>query len=214
MTVPAKSAPERIQADSALGPVGDFRALERLAVRLNARVPGSIGHSRRVSGLAAAVAIRMRLEAGDVERIAQAGALHDIGKIEVPVNVLNKPSPLTEAEYVLVKSHVGLGAEMVSGLGDDGLVAIIRHHHERFDGSGYPSGLAGERIPLGARIVAVADTFDAVTSVRPYRPAKRRRAALDLLEAEAGTQLDPGVVAAFRGVYSGPRGRLRLRRNR
>jgi HD-GYP domain-containing protein (c-di-GMP phosphodiesterase class II) len=90
----------------------------------------------------------------------------------------------------------------VAGLGDEALTAIVHHHHERFDGGGYPDGPIGKAIPLGARIaVAVADTFDAVTSTRPFRPAIRRREALELLEAEAGTQLDPDVVSAFRAYY-------------
>jgi len=150
----------------------------------------------------------MGLERGDVARIRRAGALHDIGKAEVPLEVLGSPLPLADEEFELVQLHAVAGAKIVSALGDEGLAAMVRHHHERFDGRGYPDGLAGEAIPLGARIVAVADTFDAVTSARPYRPALDHSQALDLLESEAGVQLDPDAVAAFRVHCSGLRGVL------
>ena len=101
------------------------------------------------------------------------------------------------------------GARLACQFGQGDLAPIIRHHHERFDGDGYPDGLAGEAIPLGARIVTVADTFDAATSTRPYREAMAEREALSLLWSEAGRQLDPKVVAAFCAYYSGPRGSLR-----
>jgi HD-GYP domain-containing protein (c-di-GMP phosphodiesterase class II) len=115
----------------------------------------------------------------------------------VAATIINKPGPLSEGEYAMVQVHAEAGAEMLADL-DPELAPIVRHHHERFDGGGYPDGLAGEEIPLGARVVAVADTFDALTSSRPYRSARRRRQAMALLVAEAGTQLDPRVVQAFR----------------
>jgi hypothetical protein len=105
----------------------------------------------------------------------------------------------------VVRRHPVDGAEMVSGLGDPELSAIVRHHHERLDGAGYPDGLRGADIPLGARIIAVADTFDAITSNRPYRPGCRHKKALDVLRAEAGAQLDPHAVRAFLSYYSGRR---------
>ncbi len=110
-------------------------------------------------------------------RIRRAAALHDIGKVETPAAIVNRPGPLSAEEHEVVRGHAELGGSIVAGLGDAELEAIVRHHHERLDGGGYPDGLAGEEIPLGARIVAVADTFDALTSpvptVRPSASARR-----------------------------------------
>lgn len=187
---------------SGLAPRSQARELARLAAELETRVPGSAGHSRRVGIYAAGTAKRMGLSPAQVARVRRAAELHDIGKVETPVEIVNKPGPLSAAEYAVVRRHADLGGWIVAGLDDPELAAIVRHHHERPDGHGYPDGLAGEKIPLGARIVAVADTFDAVVSGRPYRPAKRVREALQLLEAEAGAQLDPDAVEAFRRFHS------------
>ncbi len=191
----------------------DFYALDRLtAERLDVHMPGSFGHSRRVARLAGATARQLGLGAEEVTRVRRAGAFHDVGKVEVPVEIINKPGPLTAEEFTVVKRHATAGARMVAAAGEDEeLAAMVLHHHERYDGSGYPDGLAGEAIPIGARIVAVVDTFDAVTSSRPYRPAMGRREALTLLRQEAGRQLDPRVVDAFCRRYSGLRGILGLR---
>jgi putative nucleotidyltransferase with HDIG domain len=181
------------------------RLLERLSRALEARDPRTHGHSRRVARHAAAIAKRMSLPREEVARIRTAAVLHDVGKIDTPKEIIDKPGPLSDAEYEVVKRHAQVGAQMVAALGDARLTAFVRNHHERVDGDGYPDGLAGEEIPLGARIIAVADTFDAVTSVRPYRQAMAHREALALLAAEAGTQLDPDVVRGFRRYYSGYR---------
>src|SRR5947209_4386331 len=117
------------------------------------------------------VARKLGLASGEVARIQAAAAVHDVGKLRIPPEVLNKPDKLTPEEFAVAKRHAEQGALIVACLGDPALTEIVRHHHERFDGGGYPSGLAGEAIPLGARVVAVADTFDAMTSVRPYRLA-------------------------------------------
>jgi putative nucleotidyltransferase with HDIG domain len=161
------------------------------------------GHSRRVSAAAARVAKRLGLEREEVARVRRAALLHDVGKAEIPVDILNRPGPLDPEDLALVRTHTVVGARMTAPLGDERLTAIIRHHHERLDGSGYPYGLRGDEIPLGARIVAVADTFDAATSVRTYHGAMGRREALRLLESEAGETLDPEVVEAFRVGRSG-----------
>jgi two-component system cell cycle response regulator len=190
-------------------PKSPQRKLENLASGLELRVPGAAGHARRVARLAGATAKRLGLRREEVGRIRRAALLHDIGKLETPAAVVNKPGPLDAEEFVLVKRHSIAGERMVARLGDPELAAIVRHHHERFDGKGYPDGLAGEQIPLGARILAVADTFDALTSARPYRPASRPNDALDLLSVVAGEQLDPEVVEAFAGYYSGRRAALR-----
>jgi hypothetical protein len=181
------------------------RALEQLAASLEARDPYTHGHSRRVARYATMIARRMGLAQAEVGRIRAAAAMHDVGKIETPIAVLHKPGRLTDAEFDAIKRHPVDGARLVARVGDDELTAIVRHHHERLDGTGYPEGLTGSGIPLGARIIAVADTFDAITSERPYRPAKAHKAALEILRREAGKQLDPDAVSAFCTVYFGRR---------
>jgi HD domain len=179
--------------------------LRRLARAVEAQDPYLSGHSRRVARYVTIVADRLGLPRAEVERIGAAALIHDVGKVGVPAAVLNKPGRLTDAEYEIVKRHPVLGAQLVAALDDPDVAAIVRHHHERLDGGGYPDGLAGGQIPLGARIVAVADTFDAVTSARPYRPAARHKKGLDILLQEAGTQLDSDAVRAFVAHYSGRR---------
>jgi putative nucleotidyltransferase with HDIG domain len=174
------------------------RELERIAAGLERRVPGSAAHLRRVSLHAAGVAKRMGLPREQIERIRRAGALHDIGKVETPVEIVNKPGPLSEAEFAVVRRHAVVGAWMVAGLGDEELAAIVRHHHERLDGRGYPDGLAGEEIPLGSRIIAACDAYDAMFSERAYDKARPPEVAIAELVAHAGTQFDPRVVQALR----------------
>ncbi|MBV9336004.1 MAG: HD-GYP domain-containing protein [Solirubrobacterales bacterium] len=183
-----------------------FGILSQLAIALEAQDAYTNGHSRRVAGHAVIVARRMGLTSEKVSRLRAAAAIHDIGKVRIPPDVLDKPGRLTSAEFELVKRHAEAGAEIVACLGDPELTAIVRHHHEHFDGTGYPGGLAGERIPLGARIIAVADTFDAMTSVRPYRPAASHKQALEALLAASGTQLDPAGVRAFPSLLLGQQG--------
>jgi putative nucleotidyltransferase with HDIG domain len=179
--------------------------LEQLASDLEARDPYTHGHSRRVARYATMIAKRMGVGGEQLARIRTAAALHDVGKLETPTAVLHKPGRLTESEFAIVKEHPVTGAQMVSILEDPELETIVRHHHERLDGTGYPDRLAGDQIPLGARIISVADTFDAITSARPYRAARPHREALKILRAEAGTQLDGDAVNAFCSVYSGRR---------
>ncbi|MDQ3632694.1 MAG: HD-GYP domain-containing protein [Actinomycetota bacterium] len=179
--------------------------LTQLTSGLEARDPYTHGHSRRVARLAANIAKRMGLSREEVAKIRAAGAMHDVGKAKTPVAVLRKESRLTDEEYAIMKRHAADGAVMVSTLRDDELTAMVRHHHERLDGTGYPDRLAGEAIPIGARILAVADTFDAITSTRPYRPAHAHKEALAILAAGAGTQLDPDAVRAFVSSYAGRR---------
>ena len=179
-----------------------MRLLQRLATDLEASDPYTHGHSRRVARYASMIASQMGLAQSEVAKIRAAAALHDVGKINTPIAILHKPGRLTEEEFAVVKRHPVDGARMIGlEVEDEQLVSIVRHHHERLDGTGYPSGLTGAEIPLGARIIAVADTFDAITSERPYRDAKPHKAAIDILRAEAGTQLDPNAVRAFCSVY-------------
>lgn len=176
--------------------------LSELAAELEARDPYTHGHSRRVARHAVVIAIRMGLGEHHVATIRAAAALHDVGKINTPRAVLHKPGRLTEVELGLIELHPVDGAEIVSTLGDPELTAMVRHHHERLDGTGYPDGLSGDQIPLGARIIAVADTFDAITSTRPYRPARTHEAAMEILEEEGGLRLDEAGVQALRAYYS------------
>jgi putative nucleotidyltransferase with HDIG domain len=179
--------------------------LERLSGALESRDLYTHGHSRRVTRHSYRIARQLGLAAADAARVRTAAALHDVGKIETPREVLNNPERLTDEEFLVIQRHPVDGARLVAALGDDELTAMVRHHHERLDGSGYPEGLVGGAIPLGARVIAVADTFDALTSNRPYRTGCRHKKALDILRAEAGTQLDPDVVTAFLSYYSGRR---------
>ncbi|HEX5980221.1 MAG TPA: HD-GYP domain-containing protein [Thermoleophilaceae bacterium] len=188
-----------------LDPARKAALLERLSSALESRDLHTHGHSRRVTRHSYRIARRLGLSAAEAARIRTAAALHDVGKMETPREVLNKPARLSDEEFATIKRHPVDGARMVAALGDDELTAMVRHHHERLDGGGYPDGLVGGAIPLGARVIAVADTFDALTSNRPYRTGCRHKKALDILRAGAGTQLDPDVVAAFLSYYSGRR---------
>jgi HD domain len=179
--------------------------LEQLAQALECGDPYTRGHSRRVARYASMTASRMGLSSDEVGRIRLAAALHDVGKVHTPTEILHKPGRLTDEEYTTVKRHPVDGARLVQALDDPALTAIVRHHHERLDGKGYPSGLSGDEIPIGARIIAVADTFDAITSARPYRDASPHKKALAILAKEAGTQLDADAVRAFRSCYTGRR---------
>ncbi|OGL24331.1 MAG: hypothetical protein A3G97_10005 [Candidatus Rokubacteria bacterium RIFCSPLOWO2_12_FULL_69_21] len=175
-----------------------LQSLLGLANALEAKDPYTRGHSERVAGLAQRLARRLGFAPSDARVVAQAGLLHDLGKIGIPESVLRKAGPLTGEEWALMREHPVVGARIVAPLEffADGAL-IIRHHHERQDGSGYPAGLAGGAIPLGARIVAVADVYDALTSERPYRRSLERTEALRRIEAAAERLLDAGIVSAF-----------------
>ena len=159
------------------------------------------GHSRRVAEQAASVAEEMGLDADLVENVRLAGRLHDIGKIGIREDVLNKPSALTAEEYAHVKEHVRIGMEILAPLRHiPEALAFIHDHHEHFDGTGYPRGRKGTDISIGGRILAACDAFDAMTSRRSYREAFDEQATIDRLEAEVGRLLDPAVFAALRQV--------------
>jgi ribonuclease P protein subunit RPR2 len=177
------------------------QSLLGLANALEAKDPYTRGHSQRVGAWGRRLASAMGLPAVEIDTVTEAGLLHDIGKIGVPEAVLRKRGPLAHDEWTLMRNHPLVGAQIVAPFDffAEGAL-VIRHHHERWDGSGYPDGLAGAAIPLGARIVAVADVFDALTSDRPYRPALPRAAALAYLTDEAGRTLDADVVAVLLGL--------------
>jgi HD-GYP domain-containing protein (c-di-GMP phosphodiesterase class II) len=177
------------------------QSLLGLANALEAKDSCTRGHSERVGTRARRIAAALGLPPDEIDTLTQAALLHDIGKIGVPESVLRKRGALDQAEWTLLCNHPLIGAQIVAPFDFfAGGALAIRHHHERWDGSGYPDGLAGAAIPLGARIVAVADVFDALTSDRPYRPALGRDAALLYLTDEAGRTLDPDVVAALLGL--------------
>lgn len=181
------------------------KKLEQLSAALESRDAYTAGHSRRVARHAANMAKRLKLPPEEIARIRTAALLHDVGKIETPREIIDKPGKLTDEEFEVIKLHPRAGAEMVAELNDPELTSIVRHHHERIDGGGYPDGISGDEIPLGARIISVADTFDALTSARPYRAAKAHEFALAIIREESGAQLDADVVAAFDSRYAGHR---------
>lgn len=156
------------------------------------------GHGERVGRASALIARELRMDAGRTEALRFAGILHDVGKLGVPTRLLRKDGPLTPEERRIIELHPEYGHEMVRGIGflEEARAAIL-HHHERLDGSGYPYGLSGDRIPEFARVVAVADAFDAMTSTRSYRRARPVGAALEELERCAGSQFDPRMVRAL-----------------
>ena len=160
------------------------------------------GHQERTSRWAATLAQEMGLSPDRVRSTKMAGLLHDLGKVGTSRHILNKPGRLTEEEFAKIKEHPPLGSIMIMSEIEtlQQLVPVVRHHHERFDGKGYPDGLAGEEIPLEARIIAVVDSFDAMTHERSYRKAMSREEAMAELECCAGTQFDPAVVEAFLAV--------------
>jgi putative nucleotidyltransferase with HDIG domain len=156
------------------------------------------GHSRRVTELSLIVARELGIEGDDLLDIERAAILHDVGKLAVPDAILSKPGPLTPDEWVEMRRHPDVGCQLVRDVPFLSRAAeIIRSHHERFDGTGYPLGLKGDGIPLGARIFSVVDAYDAMTSDRPYRLALSREEALAEIRRQAGTQFDPVVVVPF-----------------
>ena len=171
-----------------------------LAEAVDMRMDTSHEHSRAVAGYAVTIAAELDWDDEALGLLHLAGMLHDVGKVAVPDGILRKPGPLTEVEFDEVRRHSTIGADLVARVeGLDPIVPWIRHSHEHFDGTGYPSGLRGEDIPLAARILLVADAFDAMTSDRPYRDALSHEEALRELEAHAGGQFDPRCVELLVG---------------
>jgi diguanylate cyclase (GGDEF)-like protein/putative nucleotidyltransferase with HDIG domain len=174
-----------------------FRAAASLARAVDARDVYTGSHSQRVAKLAAGVARRLGLPEEDVELTRLAASLHDLGKLAIPEEILRKPGPLTEPERMVLERHPQIGFRMLESLGIDPVADWVLHHHERWDGTGYPDGLPGERIPLGARIIFVADAYDAMTSERVYRRRVAPEQAIAELRRCAGSQFDPVIVDAI-----------------
>jgi putative two-component system response regulator len=193
----------RREAEKAVA-AAQVEILERLALAAEYRDDDTGEHTRRVGKTAAAIAATIGLAADEVELLRRAAPLHDVGKIAIPDAILRKPGRLTGEEFEEIKQHTVKGAAMLAGRGFpllDLAERIALTHHERWDGHGYPHGLAGEAIPLAGRIVAVADVFDALTHERVYKEAWPVEQALEEIRTQAGRQFDPDVVEAFLSTY-------------
>jgi HD-GYP domain-containing protein (c-di-GMP phosphodiesterase class II) len=157
----------------------------------------ALGHNRRVAQLCLQIGRQMAMTTTELRVLARAGLLHDIGKLAIPEQILGKHSPLDESEWTLVKSHPEIGLSILGDSRSRRELLAVLYHHERLDGSGYPYGLSAEAIPIEARIVAAADTYDALTSDRPYRKARAPLDARLVMMEEAGRRLDARVVSAL-----------------
>jgi response regulator RpfG family c-di-GMP phosphodiesterase len=175
-----------------------LNAIKALVFALEAKHKYTEGHSRRVATHAAGIATEMGLSQDEIDQIELAGLLHDIGKIGIRDSILNKAGPLTEEEFEHVKTHPLVAERILQPIDElKDIVKYVKHEHERWDGSGYPDGLEGDKIPLGARIIAAADVFDALTSARAYRGAYRINPALEMMRGGRGSHFDPEVLDAF-----------------
>jgi HD-GYP domain-containing protein (c-di-GMP phosphodiesterase class II) len=180
-----------------------------LVSTIEAKDPYTKLHSHRVTQWSVEIAKAMKLPQGDQDIIKSSGILHDIGKIGIPDSILMKPGKLTGEEYQIIKTHPMIGENIVKPLNFlPKEMAVIRHHHERWDGRGYPDGLKGKDTPLVARILAVADAYDAMTSERVYRKAKKEEVAFFEIQRCSGTQFDPAVVESFVGLIESNGGKL------
>jgi HD-GYP domain-containing protein (c-di-GMP phosphodiesterase class II) len=169
--------------------------LDVLWQAIEARDPATRGHGARVSALAEAIALRLGWGEARLEALRIGGRLHDVGKLAISLHILRKPGPLDEVELRLVRTHPLVGARLIGAAGSArAALPYVLYHHERWDGSGYPTGRAGDDIPVEARVLAVADAYDAMTSARPYRGAVSAEEALDELDRCAGSQFDPEMA--------------------
>jgi putative nucleotidyltransferase with HDIG domain len=199
-------AATEINSDTSAAPAQGPQALPQavldtvtsLAFAIDAKDHYTQGHSQKVSAYAALIAEAMGMNELEIEEIRLGGVLHDIGKVAIPENILNKSGPLNPDEWDTMKSHVIFGAKILEPLTPLARIReMVLHHHEYFDGSGYPDGLAGKQIPLGSRIIAVADAYDTITSDRTYKKARAAEEALAELERCANAQFDGSIVELF-----------------
>ncbi len=179
-----------------------LETIRMLAAAVEARDPYTGGHLERVTHYSLVIARTLGWGNERLSETEMGAILHDIGKIGIPDAILRKDGPLSPDEWAHMRTHTEIGTQILRGISFlEPVIPYVRHHHERFDGKGYPDGLAGEDIPIGGRLIAVADSFDAMTSTRPYRKALPVEAALDELRSAAGSQLDPTMVEAFMTAY-------------
>jgi len=175
-----------------------FETVIAFSEALDAKDQYTAGHSRRVMEYSTDIGKHMELDENDVDQLKKSALLHDIGKIGIPDAVLHKKGKLSNVEYSIIKAHSEIGATILKSINSfKFLVPSVYHHHEKFDGSGYPHGIKGAQIPLHARIIAVADCFDAITSNRPYRKAFSLNEAISELAQNKGNQFDPCIVDVF-----------------
>ena len=175
-----------------------YKTIKSISYALDAKDEYTHGHSMRVTLYSLALAKSLKLPEDLLEEIETTGLLHDIGKIAIPEKILLKPGKLTDEEYAVIKTHPELGEHLVNGIGKLKLISNwLKYHHERFDGKGYPEGLVGEQIPISSRIIAIADTYDAMTSSRSYRPALSHEEAISEVKRCSGTQFDPALAELF-----------------
>lgn len=179
-----------------------LRSVFSLAAAVDARDKYTAQHSQRLAEYSTRIATAMEMSKSETELMRIAALLHDVGKIGVRDAVLLKPGPLTEEEFIEMKTHPEIGVRILTGAVDRWVLDVVNYHHERYDGMGYPAGLSGEDIPIGARCLLVADAFDAMTSDRVYRKALQMEQVLDELTRHAGTQFDPDIAAIFVGLVS------------
>lgn len=206
------------QAAEAIVKAGYYRQIEKLSLKndtqfreftkalartVDAKDPYTYGHSESVTRYSLMIAKEMRLDREQTRAIEIGGQLHDMGKIGISEYILNKPDRLTDEEFKSIQRHPEIAADILKdtkSLKD--IRDLILHHHERFDGTGYPAGLKGKEIPLGARILTVADSYDTITSHRAYRRSLSKEEALDEIRKKSGTQFDPEIVRAFLKVIN------------
>jgi putative two-component system response regulator len=194
---------EKLAASNAELKEAHREAIQRLAFASEARDPYTGRHLQRIGALTEAIARRMGFDDDGIEAIGYAAVVHDLGKLKIPDDILTKPGELTEEDWRIMKQHPEYGAELLGkGMYYDIARTVALHHHERWDGSGYPFGLKGEDIPLEARIVAVADVYDALISARPYKRAWPRERALAELLKMRGQKLCPASIDAFLQLWS------------
>ncbi|MFA7406005.1 MAG: HD domain-containing phosphohydrolase, partial [Pelobacteraceae bacterium] len=176
--------------------------VEALASAIDAKDPYTYGHSRRVAQIATTICKEIGMSRDEIHMTKLAALLHDIGKIGTPEYILQKPGRLNPAEVKKIQEHPSQGAQILSPFDElKDFVCWIKHHHERYDGEGYPDKILAEDIPLPSRIIAIADSFDAMTSDRPYRKAMNPGLALDIMNDHAGSQYDPGLFEAFKATF-------------
>jgi HD-GYP domain-containing protein (c-di-GMP phosphodiesterase class II) len=175
--------------------------LRAMALTVEARDPYTAGHQRRVADLARAIADEMGLAEKQIDNIRMAGAIHDLGKISVPAEILSKPSRLNDIEFAFIKTHPQAGYDILKATFPGSIAQTVLQHHERLDGSGYPSGVSGESILLEARVLAVADVVEAMASHRPYRPSRGIENALAEITQNRGILYDPKVVDACLNLF-------------
>lgn len=188
-------------------PPSNTESLQKVALSLTAALGARDQHTRqhsdRVVQLSIDLGMHIELSADELEMLALGAQFHDLGKIGIPDNVLRKPAAFEQAEWECMKQHAVIGEQIIlaiNGETSQEIARTVRHHHERFDGSGYPDGLRGTEIPLYSRIISLADSYDAMVETRPYHRPRGHQAVMDILIGEGGTKHDPDLLHAFRTV--------------